>query len=108
MNDYFVSYNSSGQKEYIYPEVNIISNSSTKNAQIRNVSILRSSIAHATDIRDTYKVKLPFRPWVERLSAPIDMKAYIIIDDCFYEVIEGLYMLNNGTVKMKVKNIYGR
>lgn len=104
MNNYFISYNSLYQKEYIIPEVSIISLKGNS-PQLKKVS--ENTVEQASDIQDTYKVKLPFRPWIERLSHPIDVKAFILVSDVFFEVTEGLYMLEDGTIKMKVKKKYG-
>lgn len=108
MNNYFTSYNSLKQKEYIIPEISIRSITEDNHPQVEKVPELENPIAHATDIRDTYKVKLAFRPYTIRISHPIDLSAFIWDGECFYEVTEGLYMLDNGTVKLKVMKKYGR
>ena len=99
MDNYFVSY-SKRLKRYIIPKVSVLSN----NTQ-------RPSITEMSDnpiLMKAFRVTKKFNPYTVRLSHPIDLCAFVLgPDGLYYEVIEGLYMVEDGTLKLKVKKKYG-
>ena len=99
MNNYFISY-SKKLKRYIIPEVSVLSN----NTQ-------RPSITDISDnpiLMEAFQVTKKFNPYTVRLSHPIDLYAFVFgPNDLYYEVTEGLYMVEDGTLKLKVKKKYG-
>jgi hypothetical protein len=98
MDNYFISYNK-GKQSYIIPEVNTIPNIEDLRAKRVSESIAISS-CRATE---------RFNPHTRRISHPIALEAFVIgPSNLFYEVIEGLYMLSDGTMKLKVRTKYGQ
>lgn len=96
MENYFISYIKDKQK-YIIPEVNALS----------NIEDLRTKRFDEPITMDAYRATEKFNPHTKRISHPIALGVYVISpDNQFYEVIEGLYMLKDGTIKLKVKSKY--
>ena len=58
---------------------------------------------------DAFIVNEQFAPIAYRVSHPIVLNAFIIGEEnVFYEVLEGIYCVNGGTLKLKVKKQYGK
>lgn len=100
MDNYFISYSKS-KKKYIIPEISIISN---------DIEIPQLTETNENPMSmDAYRATIKFNPHTRRMSHPIDLQAFVYgPDSLFYEVIEGLYMLKDGTIKLKVKTKYGQ
>ena len=99
MDNYFTSYN--GKKtEYIFPEIIIHSNTSSRP---------QSDDSSENDIyMEAHRAVEKFNPYTLRESHPIALEAWCYgLSRLFYEVTEGLYMLEDGTIKLKVKKKYG-
>jgi hypothetical protein len=98
MDNYFINY-SNNKVNYIIPDVNKVFN----NLQL---IINRATTSLSMEVN---KVNEKFNPYVIRISHPIDLEAFVYgPDNLFYKVIEGLYMLEDGTIKLKVKKKYGQ
>jgi hypothetical protein len=101
MDNYFISYDKKNKTRYIIPEVSIISNDTSR------LSIVEESDnpLHMEAFRATKKLN----PYVFRVSHPIVLEVFVYgPDSLYYKVIEGLYMLEDGTMKLKVKKKYGK
>jgi hypothetical protein len=101
MDNYFISYDRKRNKSYIIPEINIISNNTS-----------RDSIIEDSDnplLMEVSRLTEKFNPFVFRFSHPIALDVFVFgPDGLYYKVIEGLYMLEDGTMKLKVKKKYGK
>lgn len=98
MDNYFKSYITRNKINYIFPEVNNIKDSFKP-------IIYRESNPVTID---SYRATDKFNPYVYRVSKPVVLEVFVYgPDELFYEVTQGIYTVNKGTLKMKVKKKYG-
>jgi hypothetical protein len=101
MDNYFISYNKKNITSYIIPEISVLSNDISKLTTVERVgNPLQLESSRATK---------KFNPYVFRVSHPIALEVFVYgSDSLYYKVIEGLYMIEDGTMKLKVKKKYGK
>ena len=90
--------------KYIIPEISIISNTTPRENLVdheKNNPNINSM--------DAYRAVSKVNPYTFRISHPIALESFVIgSSDMFYEVWEGIYCVNDGTLKLKVKKQYGK
>lgn len=105
MDNYFVSYTGRRKtKSYIIPEISVISNTTSRD----NIIEHKDDNDNPTEI-DAFRATEKFNPYTIRVSHPMDMDAFVVgAFDQYYEVFEGIYCVEDGTLKLKVKKQYGK
>ena len=99
MDNYFVSKNR-GKSKFIIPEVGMVTDKFNPSAKKLNDSV---------EPMDAFRATKKFNPYTIRVSHPMALEAFVFgPDNVYYEVIEGLYMLEDGTIKLKVRTKYGK
>lgn len=99
MGNYFIS-KYRNKSKYIIPEVGVVTDKFNPSSKKLNDSV---------EPMDAFRAIDKFNPYTVRVSHPIALEAFVFgPDSVFYKVIEGLYMLEDGTIKLKVKKKYGK
>jgi hypothetical protein len=101
MDNYFLNYIKKDRTSYIIPEISVLNNNIPKSTTVERItSPIQLETSRATE---------KFNPYVFRVSHPIALEVFVYgPDSLYYKVIEGLYMLEDGTMKLRVKKKYGK
>lgn len=103
MDNYFIS-RVGRLTKYIIPEITVLSNSTNRANIIEHKDDNDNPIG-----ADAFRATIKFNPYTYRVSHPIVLDSFVLGSmEQFYEVLEGIYCVSDGTLKLKVKTKYGR